>query len=223
MELFHGVPIAKLYEEYSSKEFRELESYILGLEDSPKWHSLGSLNGVDGFKLSRSKFNSEIPVIRYVVHFSPPLPTEFVLNMFGDPSFRMSWDTRVVQMNKIYNSAENHFLHYHIVRFNAPLKNRDFLTKYYMRKVGAETRVVLRSTKHKVSIRQEFPRPKNTVRAKTMLGMYRVVEGAEETTMSMMMQIDLDLALKAAGDMVPEFVLKWLAKYRAQTIEHYNS
>lgn len=150
IELFHGVPISKLYEEYSSKEFRELESYMLGLEDSPKWHSLGSLNGVDGFKLSRSKFSSEIPVIRYVVHFSPPLPSEFVLNMFGDPSFRMSWDTRVVQMNKIYNSSENHFLHYHIVHFNAPLQDRDFLTKYYMRKVGAETRVVLKSTKHKV-------------------------------------------------------------------------
>jgi len=216
------VPVGRLYEEYSSKEFRDLESYMLGLEAVPKWHSLGSLDGVDGFRMSRSKFSSEIPVIRYVIHFSPPIPAEFVLNMFGDPSFRTSWDSRVLQMNKIYLSEENHFLHYHIVHFNAPLQDRDFLTRYYMRKVGKETRVVLKSTKHKVGTRQEFPEVKDTVRAKTMMGMYRVIEGEEETTISMMMQINLYLALKAAEDMVPQFVLKWLAKYRAQTIEHYN-
>lgn len=149
-ELFHGVPVGRLYEEYSSKEFRDLESYMLGLESSTKWHSLGSLEGVEGFRLSRSKFSSEIPVVRYVIHFSPPIPSEFVLNMFGDPSYRTSWDSRVLQMNKLYVSEENYFVHYHIVHFNAPLQDRDFLTRYYMRKVGRETRVVLRSTKHKV-------------------------------------------------------------------------
>ena len=52
--------------------------------------------------------------------------------------------------------------------------------------------------------------------------MYRVIEEERETTISMLMQINLYLALKAAEDMVPLFVLKWLAKYRAQTIDYYS-
>ena len=158
--LFHGVPVTRMYEEYSSKEFRDLESYILTLESSPKWHTIGHLEGVDGFRLSRSKFSSEVPVLRFNIDFNAPLPTEFVLNMFGDPSFRMSWDPRIAQMNKIYDAPGNYFLHYQLVSFNAPLQDREFLTKYYMKKLGGnETRIVLKSTKHEVCLFRSSPSP----------------------------------------------------------------
>lgn len=149
-EMLHGMPKDKLFGEFPG-EFKSLEQYSLTMLDSPKWKAIGERQGLATKKLSRSKFNIEVPVFQCMMDFEEPIPAEFILNMFDDPDYRMHWDTRVTQMNKIYQPKENGFLHYHLIHFNAPLEDREFLVKYFIRMLGNETRVIFKSVTHPVA------------------------------------------------------------------------
>lgn len=148
-EMIHGMPRDKLFVEFPG-EFKSLEQYALTTLDSPKWKPIGERPGIATKKLTRSKFNTEVPVFQCMMDFEEPVPAEFILNMFDDPDYRMHWDSRVTQMNKIYNPKENGFLHYHLIHFNAPLEDREFLVKYFIRMQGNETRVIFKSVTHPV-------------------------------------------------------------------------
>ena len=128
-----------------------LEEYVLGLEDSEKWKRIEQEQvGVVGKKLQRSKFNAEVCVFHLTVDFPNSIPGEFILGMLEEPDWRSDWDSRVDQMNRIYLSDEDSFLHYTVLRCNAPLKNREILVKQKVRKVGKELRVTFKSTSHRV-------------------------------------------------------------------------
>lgn len=150
-EMLHGMPKNKLFQEFPG-EFKSLEQYALSLLESSKWRAIGERQGLVTKKLNRSKFNTEVPVFQCNMDFQEPIPAEFILNMFDDPDYRMHWDTRITQMNKIYQPQENGFLHYHVIHFNAPLEDRDFLVKYFIRMQGNETRVIFKSVTHPVAL-----------------------------------------------------------------------
>lgn len=215
-EMLHGMPKAKLFTEFPG-EFKSLEQYALSLIDSPKWHTVEARPNIVTKKLSRSKFNTEVPVFQCVMDFQEPIPAEFILNMFDDPDYRMNWDKRITQMNKIYNSKDNSFLHYHVIHFNAPLEDRDFLVKYFIRMIDNETRVIFKSTSN-----SEFKETKGTERAKTYFGLYRVWEEPGTSRMQMLTQPNLFFSVKRIQDMIPEYLSSWLAKFRLRVINEYR-
>lgn len=136
---------------YPDKDFSSLENYILTLENCEKWKPIDQPQaGVLGKKLLRSKFTSEVPAFHLTIDFPKAVPAEFILGMLEEPDWRSDWDQRVEQMNRIYIPTEDCFLHYVLLRCNAPLKNREILVKQRVRREGAEVRVVFLSTTHKV-------------------------------------------------------------------------
>ena len=139
---------------YPDKEYSSLENYILTLENCEKWKTIDQpQTGVVGKKLLRSKFTNEVPAFHLTIDFPKAVPAEFILGMLEEPDWRSDWDPRVEQMNRIYIPAEDCFLHYVLLRCNAPLKNREILVKQRVRREGPEVRVTFQSTAHKVSDR----------------------------------------------------------------------
>jgi len=138
--------------DYPDMHFSALEEYILTLESSEKWRLIDQpQTGVVGKKLPRSKFNGEVPVFHLTMDFPQAIPGEFILGMLEEPDWRSDWDHRVEQMNRIYLSAEDCFLHYMLIKCNAPLKNREILVRQRVRREGPEVRVTFQSTTHQAS------------------------------------------------------------------------
>lgn len=152
-----GLPITALSGriregKYTDLHFAALEDYILTLENSEKWRLIDQpQTGIVGKRLPRSKFNGEVPVFHLTMDFPQAVPGEFILGMLEEPDWRSDWDQRVLQMNRIHLSAEDSFLHYVLLRCNAPLKNREILVRQKVRREGPEVRVTFQSTTHQAT------------------------------------------------------------------------
>jgi len=60
-------------------------------------------------------------------------------------------------------------------------------------------------------------------RGKTYLGMYRAIEGLESTRFIAVLQVNMFFSIKRLQDIMPQFLVKWLGKFRELTIQRFSA